>query len=55
MAHECPDCGMVCRCGGDIDDCILNSEEDVVKCNHYLQCGGDDDMSDYPPYDDEDC
>ena len=20
MAHECPDCYMVCHCGGDIDD-----------------------------------
>jgi hypothetical protein len=34
MAHECPDCGMQCHCGGDIDDCCLNAEEDVNACTH---------------------
>ena len=51
MAHECPDCGMVCHCNGDIDDCCFNFEEDVMKCDHYLQCESEDDPDDY--YDDE--
>ena len=34
MAHECPDCGMVCYCGGDLDDCCNNFEEDVMHCFH---------------------
>jgi hypothetical protein len=34
MAHECPGCGYVCHCGGDIDDCLLNRDEDVATCTH---------------------
>jgi len=34
MAHECPDCGELCYCGGDIDDCLMNIEEDVMACTH---------------------
>jgi hypothetical protein len=34
MAHECPDCGLSCHCNGDIDDCLLNDEEDVIACRH---------------------
>ena len=42
MAHECPECGVVCRCNGDIDDCVLNFEDNVIRCNHYLkpECAG---------------
>lgn len=42
MAHECPDCGATCYCGGDIDDCCLNIEDDVRACQHYrkLDCAG---------------
>ena len=36
MAHTCPDCGQTCYCGGDIDDCEFNFEEDVINCTHYL-------------------
>jgi hypothetical protein len=38
MAHNCPECGQVCYCGGDIDDCCLNFEENVIHCQHYLEC-----------------
>ncbi len=40
MAHECPECGQVCYCHGDIDDCCFNFPEDVWNCTH---CDGKDD------------
>ncbi len=56
MAHTCPDCGMVCYCGGDIDD--IEMEEGSKGCVHYMsnECDahaeifgedGDDDESDF--------
>lgn len=33
MAHECPVCGLTCRCGGDIGDCCFGETEDLV-CTH---------------------
>jgi hypothetical protein len=38
MAHTCPECGQVCYCGGDIDDCCFDFEENVIRCTHYLEC-----------------
>lgn len=42
MAHECPECNMMCYCGGDIDDLLLNDHDDVVHCTHYQrpECDG---------------
>ena len=34
MAHECPECGQWCHCGGDIDDCGFNFAEDQAACKH---------------------
>ncbi len=34
MAHDCPECGQLCYCGGDIDDCCLNDEDSVNACTH---------------------
>jgi hypothetical protein len=48
MSHECPDCGYWCYCGGDIDDCLLNFDEDVDQCTH---CDSDDEVDDL--YEDE--
>lgn len=42
MAHECPDCGMQCYCGGDCDDCCNNFPEDVEACRHCPEDGGDE-------------
>ena len=44
MAHECPECGLLCHCNGDIDDCMFNFDDDVNNCTHYLSpdCGGYD-------------
>ena len=28
MSHECPDCGELCHCNGDIDDCCNDFEDD---------------------------
>jgi hypothetical protein len=38
MSHECPDCGELCFCNGDIDDCMNNLESDIIKCSHWQQC-----------------
>ena len=38
MAHECPDCGQVCYCNGDVDDCVNNFSRDQLNCSHWLQC-----------------
>lgn len=34
MAHTCPDCGMLCYCGGDIDDCELDGTPEQDRCGH---------------------
>ena len=34
MAHECPDCGLICHCHGDIDDICLNDEAAICECRH---------------------
>lgn len=47
MAHSCPDCGLTCHCGGDIDDCLFDFEDDVETCTHCLGCENDEDDEDY--------
>ena len=51
MAHECPECGQLCYCNGDIDDIMLDTDESYLLCCHYLspECAGYDD----PDYDEE--
>ena len=44
MAHECPECGQWCHCGGDIDDCGHNFPDDQVACTHCLTDGERDEM-----------
>lgn len=44
MAHECPECGQMCYCNGDIDDCCNNFEEDVMRCTH--ECAAAEDYED---------
>jgi hypothetical protein len=46
MAHECPECGMLCHCHGDIDDIMLDTEESYLNCDHYLECQDEDDWDD---------
>lgn len=45
MAHECPECGQACYCGGDIDDIVLTNTVAERNCEH---CGvfEDDDEDD---------
>jgi len=38
MAHECPECGQMCYCNGDVDDCCHNFDGDVMRCEHWKQC-----------------
>jgi hypothetical protein len=47
MAHECPDCGQTCYCGGDIDDCCLNSEHYYMNCSHCDDTGNDYEDDEY--------
>ena len=50
MAHECPECGRVCHCNGDIDDCCHNFRADQDRCT----CCRDIDYDEYDEYlDDE--
>ena len=34
MAHECPECGMKCHCGGDIDDIVFHDTPEEAMCSH---------------------
>lgn len=47
MAHECPSCGSMCYCNGDIDDCLIPSRKAEAQCECCAcrTCG----------YDPEDC
>jgi hypothetical protein len=47
MAHSCPECGQVCYCGGDIDDCCFDNTPEQNRCGH-CPMWGDDDEDDYP-------
>lgn len=47
MAHECPDCGQVCYCRSDIDDCLFNFDEDVDGCTHCLYGDSDEDRENW--------
>lgn len=38
MAHECPECGQTCYCGGDVDDCEFHDTPEEGHCTHYLKC-----------------
>lgn len=40
MAHECPICGSVCFCQGDIDDLCLNDND---ACEHWRECDSEED------------
>lgn len=33
MAHSCPECGLICYCGGDIDDICLDDDAQL-RCSH---------------------
>ncbi len=32
--HSCPECGQACCCNGDIDDCLMDTEESYLDCFH---------------------
>ena len=35
MAHTCPDCGLLCHCGGDIDDIDFGDDcPEAIACKH---------------------
>jgi len=45
MAHECPECGYSCHCGGDIECCNYGYSEYAAACSHCdgLDYSADDD------------
>ena len=43
MAHECPECGCRCHCGGDIDDIVLPSTRYENNCRCCPDPLGEDD------------
>lgn len=50
--HNCPRCGQACYCHGDIDDCVVETEEysyDHCTC----PCSDDDDCFDDDCFDDD--
>ena len=47
MSHTCPDCGTLCFCNGDIDDCMFDFDEDVNACVHWKICNIEQDYDDY--------
>lgn len=55
MAHECPECGFNCHCGGDIDD--IDFGDLVASCTHcpngFTREGDEDDDDFYDTLDDE--
>jgi hypothetical protein len=51
MAHTCPECGVLCHCGGDIDDCEMDGTEDQMQCSH---CDDEDRVCDDDPQEIED-
>ena len=44
MAHSCWDCGQLCHCGGDIDDCEFDDSPEARACTHC--CDLDDECYD---------
>ena len=57
MSHTCPDCGMLCYCGGDIDDTQWDEDSpESDACTHYLTAGCshfEDDGADFSEYDED--
>jgi hypothetical protein len=51
MAHTCPDCGSLCRCGGDIDD--IDFGEDSEGADNCICCLGREEDEDEFYFDDD--
>ncbi len=41
MSHECPECGQICYCNGDIEDMENQDVENYINCNHWKKCEGE--------------
>lgn len=55
MAHSCPNCDSLCRCGGDIDDIQLNGTIYERNCTHCIHLDWDEE-DDEDSFDEcEDC
>ena len=52
VSHTCPECDELCRCRGDIDDCMIDTDETMKHCEHWRQC--DPDYSEEDEFDDRD-
>ena len=54
MAHECPECGQMCYCNGDVDDCCNNFSKDQMDCQHFRECENELDDEDTLYYEGDD-
>ena len=44
--HTCPECGQACCCSGDVDDCLMDTDETYESCEHV--CGPEmDDIDEF--------
>lgn len=51
MAHDCPECGLMCYCHGDIDDSVVETREfSDAHCTH---CPADGERENSPVSDDD--
>ena len=51
MAHECPECGQMCYCHGDIDDSVVETRAYSAlhcTCCDDAECDDEDDGCDNP-------
>jgi len=51
MGHECPECGVGCHCGGDIDDLIIGEPTNGCShCDDQMDIDDDEDELGPPDY-----
>ena len=50
MAHECPKCGQLCHCRGDIDDIDFEMRYDCDCCSEYDEFEEEEEDEDCGPY-----
>ena len=50
MAHECPVCGLTCRCNGDIDDIDFGENPLCDHCPDEDEVLSDEELEEEPPF-----
>lgn len=52
--HSCPECGLDCYCGGDIDDLQFDDSQQALICTCCVSRDDEDDFNQEDDYDDFD-